>query len=144
VTNPSNGGPNISIGGGFSGQLVVGDHNRVSETNVNVSGVLSAVDQETLRQVFASLTSQVEAEAPPEVRHQALERVAELQGAITAKQPDVSRMDAVWKWFRANVPKLAGAVVGVVVNPIVGKVVEAAGEVATSEFRRRFGQPDNT
>ena|SRR5215213_2120047 len=140
MTNPSSGGPNISIGGGFKGQLVVGDENKVSVTTVNVTSVLSPADQEKLRELFASLTTTVSAEAPPEVRDEALAHVKELQDTIAAGKPDVSRMDAVWKWFRANVPKLAGAVVGVVVNPIVGKVVEAAGEVATSEFRRRFGE----
>ena len=34
---------------------------------------------------------------------------------------------------------LAGAVTSVIVNPIVGKLVEAAGETVSEEFRRRFG-----
>ena len=140
MTNPSSGGISISVVGDVSGQVVGGHGNVVSATNIGAAGVLSAGEQNALREALASLTKQVAAEAPPEVRGEALERVKELQGAITAERPDVSRMDAVWKWFRANVPRLAGAVVSVVVNPIVGKLVEAAGEAVSGEFRRRFGK----
>jgi hypothetical protein len=36
-------------------------------------------------------------------------------------------------------PELAGAVTGVIIHPIVGKLVEAAGDGLAAEFRRRFG-----
>ena len=39
----------------------------------------------------------------------------------------------------AHLPKLAGAVTGLVVHPVVGKIVEAAGDVAASQFRKLFG-----
>jgi hypothetical protein len=32
-----------------------------------------------------------------------------------------------------------GSVVGLVVHPVVGKVVEAAGEMAAGEFKRQVG-----
>ena len=59
---------------------------------------------------------------------------------MTAKEPDVSTMEYVKRWFTKNIPRLAGAVTSVVVNPIVGKIVEAAGEGLADEYRRRFGE----
>lgn len=79
------------------------------------------------------------AEAPPEKKEAALERVQELEEAVTAEKPDLTTMEYVKQWFVKNLPGLAGAVTGVVVNPIVGKLVEAAGDALAAEFRRRFG-----
>jgi len=65
--------------------------------------------------------------------------VQELEEAVTAEKPDLTTMEYVKQWFVKNLPGLAGAVTGVVVNPIVGKLVEAAGDALAAEFRRRFG-----
>jgi hypothetical protein len=51
-------------------------------------------------------------------------------------------MEYVKNWFTKNVPGLAGAVTSVVVHPVVGKLVSAAGEAISSEFKRRFGGKD--
>jgi hypothetical protein len=48
-------------------------------------------------------------------------------------------MEYVKGWFAKHLPGLAGAVTGVIVHPIVGKLVEAAGETLAAEFKRRFG-----
>jgi hypothetical protein len=48
-------------------------------------------------------------------------------------------MEYVKRWFVKNLPGLAGAVTSIVVHPIVGKLVEAAGDALAAEFRRRFG-----
>ena len=51
----------------------------------------------------------------------------------------MTTMEYVKRWFVKNLPGLAEAVTGVVVHPIVGKLVEAAGDALAAEFRRRFG-----
>ena len=81
----------------------------------------------------------MEVKAPPEKKDAALERVDELEEAITAQEPDLPTMEYVKRWFVRNLPDLAGAVTSVVVHPIVGKLVEAAGDALAAEFRRRFG-----
>ena len=43
--------------------------------------------------------------------------------------------------LQKNLPQLAGSIVSVLVNPIVGKVVEAAGEIAAEELKKRLGLP---
>ena len=68
-----------------------------------------------------------------------MERVDELEQAITEEKPDLSTMEYVKNWFVRNLPGLAGTVTSVVVHPIVGKLVEAGGDALVGEFRRRFG-----
>jgi hypothetical protein len=47
-------------------------------------------------------------------------------------------MEYVKNWFGKHLPGLAGTVVGVLVHPVVGKLVEAAGDAAADEFKKRF------
>jgi hypothetical protein len=42
-------------------------------------------------------------------------------------------------WFGKNLPTLAGSITGLIIHPVVGKIVEAAGELAASQFRALFG-----
>jgi len=93
----------------------------------------------TLKQSLSKLKAQVEAEAPPEKKSTAIKRLAELEEAIFTEKPDVDRMDDVKRWFGKHLPTLAGAVTTVIVNPFVGKLVEAGGEMAAGEFRKRMG-----
>jgi hypothetical protein len=92
----------------------------------------------TLHALLAELRAKVEAEAPPEKREPALSRVEELKETLTSDEPDPTTLELVKRWFVKNVPKLAGAVASFVVNPIVGKVVEAAGEGLSAAVREKF------
>jgi hypothetical protein len=130
----------VSIGGSVEGgQVAAGKH--IRQTSVVGAGAqaLTDAEREELLAAFAALEARVAAEAPPEQRDAALERVGELEEAVTAAEPDLSTMEYVRRWFGKHLPGLAGSVVGLVVHPIVGKLVEAAGETVAAEFRRRFG-----
>ena len=128
-----------NISGRVSGQAAVGKDIKQTQAIGNPRTEVTEADLATLRQALAKLRVQVEGGAPPEKKDAALERVNELEEAVTAKEPDLSTMEYVRNWFVKNAPKLAGVVSSVVVNPIVGKLVEAAGEGLSAEFRRRFG-----
>jgi len=136
---------NATISGAtISGQVAVGqDINQTQVSGVTQPKVTEA-DLDQLRRLLADLKTQVEAQAAPEKRDAALERVGELQEAITAPEPDLTTLEYVSRWFARNLPKLAGAVTSVVVHPIVGKLVEAAGEGLADDFRRRFGIQSET
>ncbi len=121
----------IHIGDVSHGQVVIGDYNTVTQ---NVG--LSPEEAAKLRGVFEGLRSSVEEEAPPERRAQAVAQAEELERAVVSERPDVGRMRTVLRWFRDNAPQLAGAVVSVVVNPLVGKVVEGAGEALADQFNQ--------
>jgi len=132
--------------GGDSIHITIGDQARDVAAGKDVHQVIGAqvqvseADLTAIRNLVAELRHKIEVQAPPEKKVSALERVEELEEAVTAKKPDLTTMEYVKKWFSKNLPQLAGAVVSVLVNPIVGKVVEAGGEIAAEELKRRFEQ----
>jgi hypothetical protein len=126
-----------TINGNVSGQVAIGQNINQSQTQIHQA--LTDAELQELQQILARLKSQVEVEAPAEKRADALARVEELQQAITEKEPDLTTMDYVRKWFGKHIPGLAGAVASVVVHPLVGKLVEAAGGALAADFRQRFG-----
>ena len=89
-----------------------------------------------LQLLLDDLRARIATEAPPERRDGAVERVEELAEAITAEQPDIGTVRYVLNWFRDKVGPLAGAVRDLVLNPLVAKVVGAAGDVAAQDFER--------
>ena len=127
-----------TIHGDVSGQVAVGKR-ITQEQRIGPRAEVTEADLAALRQMLADLRAQVAAQAPPDKRDAALERVDELEEALTAEEPDLTTMEYVKKWFGKHLPQLAGAVTSLVVHPIVGKLVEAAGDALAAEFRRRFG-----
>ena len=131
------------ISGGVSGQFAQGDGN----VQTQVHGTPKAADPADLaelRRMLDELRAQVEAAAPPEKRAEAMQQVEEIGKAIESPDPTdpadlPDRLTVVKRWFKDHLPALAGAVVSVIVNPIVGKVVEAAGTGLAAEVQRRFG-----
>ena len=127
------------ISGDVSGQVAVGKGITQTQTVGAARPEVTEAELAELRQALADLKARVEAEAPPEKKEAALERVEELEEAVTAEEPDLTTMEYVKRWFFKNLPGLGGAVTSVIVHPIVGKLVEAAGDALAAEFRRRFG-----
>ena len=111
----------------------MGEHS--DKTNVRIS----AADRAAVRALVAALKAKVQAQAPPEQREEATELVDDLENAIVAEVPGVRRMAFIRDWFSAHLPKLAGAVSELVLSPLVGKIVGAAGDLAATEFRNTFG-----
>ena len=145
VSGPTNGqvaigNGNIQIGAISGGQVAVATGN-IQQVNAARPAVTEA-ELADLKQAFAALKAQVEAQAAPDKKQPALDRVDELEEAITAREPDLGTLGYVKRWFARNLPQLAGAVTGVIIHPIVGKLVEAAGDALAAEFRRMIGQPD--
>jgi hypothetical protein len=121
---------NIQFGNVTQSQFVTGDYNTVAQ---HVG--LSPAEVGELRGVFDDLRANVEAGAPPEKRAEAAAQAAELEHAVVAAQPDPGRARRAIRWFRDHLPELLGVVSGVVVTPIVGKVVAAAGDLVAEQFR---------
>jgi len=136
-----------TISGDISGQVAVGKGITQIQTVGAAQPKVTEADDSAelaealaeLRKILADLRAKVAAEAPPEKKDAALERLKKLEEAITTKEPDLTTMEYVKRWFVKNLPGLAGAVISVVVHPIVGKLVEAAGDALAAEFRHRFG-----
>lgn len=137
--NPSTGGDHIHAEiGDNANQVAVGKN--ITQQQVEGTAEVSQADVEQVQELFSILKAQIEQQAPPEKKEAALERVEELQEEIVSQKPSLSTMEYVRNWFGKNLPGLLGAVTSVVVHPIVGKVVEAAGGLAAEELKRRFGK----
>lgn len=125
----------------ISGPTVIGSENVVTQQyGQPIAPAVTPAELDELRQMFEQLKLQIQAQVPADQQTSALERVDELQAAIADKKPDFTTMQYVKQWFAKHLPQLTGAVTGIVIHPIVGKVVEAAGELAAADFRDRFGQ----
>jgi len=132
----------VSIGGSVPGQVAIG--NDINQRYVRVQNDVPTVtesDLSELRAAVEALKAQIVAEVPPDQQAAALERIDELEEAVVAEEPDLTTLQYIRKWFGKNVPKVAGAVTGLIVHPVVGKIVEAAGDLAASQFRELFGSP---
>jgi phage gp29-like protein len=131
---------NVTIGGSVPGQVAIG--NDINQRYVRIQNDVPTVtesDLSALRQAVEDVKAQIVAEVPPDQQAAALERVDELQEAVVAKEPDLTTLQYVRKWFGKNLPTLAGSITGLIIHPVVGKIVEAAGELAASQFRALFG-----
>lgn len=127
--------------GDVRGQVAIGNTINQIQSITTSSLQVSAEELAALRTLFADVKTQIGQTVPTDQQEKALEKVTELEGAVTAETPDLTTMEYVKNWFGKNLPHLAGAVTGLVVNPIVGKLVEAAGESLAHEFKRRFQTP---
>lgn len=129
-------GDNISaeITGDVRGQVAVGKH--IAQHQAVGTQDVTADELAQLRQAFADLRAQVAAQAPPGRQAAAVERIDELEQACLADEPDTTTIAYVARWFKTNLPLLFGAVTGIVIHPVVGKVVGAAGEAIAAELRR--------
>ena len=127
------------VTGGVSGQFIQGDGN--VQVQSAGAGKVTEADLAEVRRMIDELRNRIETEAPPEKKEEALQQVQELTATLQSKDPEdvPDRLGGVKSWFKRNLPALAGAVVSVIVNPIVGKVVEAAGTGLAGEVQRRFG-----
>ncbi|HEX8094004.1 hypothetical protein [Jatrophihabitans sp.] len=124
-----------------TGQLAVGRD--IAQSHTALGGAAQQLSTEQLSQLAGLLTalrSEVATNAPPEQREEALSKVTELENAIAAEdEPDLVTMDHIRGWFTKRLPQFAGAVVSLIVHPLVGQLVTAAGESLVADFHRRFG-----
>jgi hypothetical protein len=127
-----------TVTGDVSGQVAIGKGISQTRTSGSVTERISEAELAELQHAFAELRVQVAAGAPEEAREPALGRLDELEEAVTAEEPDVTTMEYVRRWFVKHVPGIAGSVVGLLVNPIVGKLVQVAGDSVAAEFDRRI------
>lgn len=127
-----------TVSGPISGQVAVGAGITQTQSVISAASVTQE-DVRVLKQLIDDLQARVENAAPTDKKSAAHERVAELEQAITAKVPDLTTMEYVSHWFAKHLPGLAGSITSVVIHPLVGKIVGAAGDTIATEFRRRFG-----
>jgi hypothetical protein len=124
-----------NVSGNVSGQVAVGK-NIAQTQRVGARADLSDDEQAELARLFADLRSQVAAQAPPDQQQAAVERAQELEEALTADEPDLTTVQYVKGWFLKRLPDLAGIITGILVNPVVGKLVQSGGDAAVERLAR--------
>lgn len=121
------------------GMVAVGKDLRQGQTVGTMSTKVSDAELADLRADFDAMRAQIHAQAPEDKRDAALERLDELESAVVTDEPDPATAGYVKGWFARNLPQLAGGVVSLVIHPVVGKLVEAAGEVVADQFGKLVG-----
>jgi hypothetical protein len=121
---------NVSFGKVTNSQIVTGDYNHVAQTVG-----LAPDDVAALRAVFDDLRTNVAASVEPGRQEEALAQVGELEGSLIAREPDPGRVRTALRWFKEHAPQVTGAVASVVIHPLVGKVVEGAGDAVAKRVR---------
>jgi hypothetical protein len=134
------GGDNIQANIGDNADTVTVGKNIHQKISKRSEDQITQADLAKVQEIFAELRRTVEAQATQDKKPSAVERVKELEAAVTAEEADLTTVQYVTKWFGRNLPKLAGSVVGVLVNPVVGKVAGTAGELVAEELKRKYGQ----
>jgi hypothetical protein len=129
---------NIQITIGDDAQNLAVGKNIHQNINTNPKSQVTEEDIKTVQEKIDYLKNRIATEAPAEKKGAAIERVEELEKAIIEK-PDLTTIEYVKNWIGKNLPQLAGTVTSIIVNPIVGKVVEAAGDITAKELKKRFG-----
>lgn len=129
----------VHVGGNVEGQVAVGRDITQTRRDVLSAAGVNQVEIESFRLLVENVRRQIEEQADPAKRENALSKVRELEEAAVSRQPDAGGVARVRDWFSRHLPGLVGGVMSIVVHPVVGAVVRTAGEVATKEFRERFG-----
>ena len=139
LSNHTFGKVNTSISGNVSGQVAIGNNiSQIQRLSESESIEVTPEDLIVLKQLFEELKVRISSEVEPSKQSSALERINELQETMTPEKIDLTTIKYVKQWFMKSLPKISGAVTSVIIHPIVGKLVEASGDVAAEEFRRRF------
>jgi hypothetical protein len=115
----------VTVTGDVSGQVAAGKS--ITQT-MQVGPPLTEPECEQVRLEFARLREQIAAQAPAEQHDAAVGRIEELEQAAFAEQPDLTTIQLVTRWFKRNLPALAGSVTSLVATPLVGRLVQVAGD----------------
>jgi hypothetical protein len=116
------------VTGSVQGQVAIGKEIAQHQEAGAMSIGLTDADRAELSAVFAKLRDDVAASAPDTERAAALERIDELHEAIATDDPDLTTVHYVKQWFARKLPTAAGLVASVLVHPLVGAIVQRAGE----------------
>lgn len=129
----------VDISGGVTdSQIAIGSQITQTKTVVPIK-VIGEEGVAQLSAEIAEIRRLVDAQASPETRSEALRQVEQLEESVLSGAPKLSKLAAARSWFADHLPAIAGSVTSLVVHPLVGRLVGAAGDVMVAEFRRLFG-----
>jgi hypothetical protein len=116
------------VTGPAQGQVAIGKGIAQHQATGSMTMELSDAERGELRDLFAELKHDVARALPQADRDVAIERIDELHEAVAAAPPDLTTVEYVKQWFARKLPVVAGIVASVLVHPLVGSIVTAAGD----------------
>lgn len=127
----------INFSGTFrESQFNVGDHAVLTMHAGRAADERLTDDQlASLREQIARLEEEAATVVPEERSEAASEQLRDLAAAtVGADEPDPSRLKRIGRWFVRNAPELAGSVTTLLLGPLVGTLVGAAGGLTAAMF----------
>jgi len=125
---------------GPGAQVAIGK--QIKQTIAQAPTELTAAERVELEHLLAELKNQLaRLEIPENKKVVGQEFVGQLEKELTKtdEPPDASIIKVAGNWLLENIPALAGTLASVFLSPVVGKVVEAAGDIAAEWVKERFG-----
>jgi hypothetical protein len=109
--------------------------------DVTQSQGLSGPELLEIQKLFADLRRDLaQQDLSPETKVVGEEFISQLEQEVSRQDapPDGSTIKVAGGWLLKNVPAIAGSLANLFINPIVGKVIEAGGEVASRWVQEKF------
>ena len=125
---------------GSGAQVAIGK--QIKQTIAQAPMELTTAERVELDHLLAELKNQLaRLDTPENKKVVGREFVGQLEKELTKtdEPPDASMIKVAGNWLLENIPALAGTLASVFASPIVGKVVEAAGDIAAEWVKKRFG-----
>jgi len=125
---------------GPGAQVAIGKD--ISQTITQTPIELTTAERLELEHLLAELKNQLaRLEIPENKKVIGQELVGQLEKELTKTEepPDASTIKVAGSWLLENIPALAGTLASVFLNPVVGKIVEAAGDIAAEWVQERLG-----
>jgi hypothetical protein len=119
---------NAVVTGPVQGAVAVGKAISQRQDVGSMEVALSDAERAQLSTLFANLRHEVSAAVPDSDRRAAVDRLDELEHAVVANHPDLTTIEYVKQWFARKLPAAAGLVASLLIHPLVGRIVERAGD----------------
>ncbi|KUF19372.1 hypothetical protein [Streptomyces silvensis] len=122
-----------------TGHTTVGRNNRVVGnigTTTEAASEVTEVQLEALRREFAGVRELIENLDGVGEREKgaAVDRLEELEAAVTDDEPDVRTMGRVRAWFAEKLPDMLDTVTGLLLHPTIALLATAAGDEVAAGF----------
>ena len=127
-------------GVGAGGQVAIGK--QISQVITQAPVELTAAERAEVERLLTELKNQLASlDIPENKKLVGQEFVGQLEQELTKTEepPDASTIKVAGNWLLKNIPALAGTIASVFANPVVGKLVEAAGDIAAEWVKKCFG-----
>ena len=134
---------NVTIATGNIGadaQVAFGVNSEQRQTQIRSS--LSVTERAEVTRLLADLQDRLVALEIPERKKLAGQKhIKQLEGELTktTASPDPGIIKKAGEWLLKNIPALAGTLASLFLNPVIGKVVGAAGDIAVGWVKQQFG-----